>query len=98
MNLQLEYAFDTNDDGTPEQYLTSTTADTTPTSLWSNVVALRLHMLMRSTEAANAATTSPGTYDLGPAHRRNLSGGIQVSPGDYHDAAEQRGRTPGKLR
>jgi type IV pilus assembly protein PilW len=68
VNMQVEYAFDTNDDGSPEQYLTSTTADTTPTSLWSNVVAVRLHMLMRSTEAANAATTSPGVYDLGPAH------------------------------
>jgi type IV pilus assembly protein PilW len=68
MSMQLEYAFDTNGDGSPEQFLTSTTADTTPTSLWSNVVAVRLHMLMRSTEAANAATTSPGTYDLGPLH------------------------------
>jgi type IV pilus assembly protein PilW len=67
INLQTEYAFDTNDDGTPEQYLTSTTADTTPTSRWSNVVALRLHLLMRSTEGA-LTVTSPGVYDLGPAH------------------------------
>jgi type IV pilus assembly protein PilW len=68
VNMQVEYAFDTNGDGSPEQFLTATTADTTPTSLWSNVVAVRLHLLMRSTEAANAATTSPGVYDLGPAH------------------------------
>jgi type IV pilus assembly protein PilW len=68
INMQIEYAFDTNDDGSPEQYLTTTTAGVTPTSMWSNVVALRLHMLMRSTEAANAATTSPGVYDLGPGH------------------------------
>ena len=68
INMQVEYAFDTNDDGSPEQYLTSTTPGATPTSQWSNVVALRLHMLMRSTESANAATTSPGVYDLGPAH------------------------------
>ena len=67
INLQTEYAFDTNDDGSPEQYLTSTTADTTPTSRWSNVVALRLHLLMRSTEGA-LTVTSPGVYDLGPAH------------------------------
>jgi type IV pilus assembly protein PilW len=67
INMQLEYAFDTNGDGSPEQYLTSTTPDTTPTSLWSNVVAVRLHMLMRSTEGART-TTSPGTYDLGPLH------------------------------
>jgi type IV pilus assembly protein PilW len=67
INLQTEYAFDTNDDGSPEQYLTSTTVDTSPTSLWSNVVALRLHLLMRSTEGA-LTVTSPGVYDLGPAH------------------------------
>jgi type IV pilus assembly protein PilW len=67
INLQTEYAFDINDDGSPEQYLTSTTADTTPTSRWSNVVALRLHLLMRSTEGA-PTVTSPGVYDLGPAH------------------------------
>lgn len=67
LNLQVEYAFDTNDDGSPDQYLTSTTADTTPTSLWSNVVAVRLHMLMRSTEGG-LTQTSPGVYDLGPAH------------------------------
>ena len=67
INLQTEYAFDTNDDGSPEQYLTSTTADTAPTSRWSNVVALRLHLLMRSTEGA-LTVTSPGVYDLGPAH------------------------------
>ena len=30
INLQVEYAFDTNDDGSPEQYLTSTTAGRYP--------------------------------------------------------------------
>jgi type IV pilus assembly protein PilW len=67
MNMQIEYAFDTNDDGSPEQFLTSTTADTTPTSRWSNVVAVRFHLLMRSTEGARTVT-SPGVYDLGPGH------------------------------
>ena len=68
LNMQMEYGFDTNDDGSPEQFLTTTTAGVTPTSRWSNVVAVRLHMLMRSSDAANIATTSPGVYDLGPAH------------------------------
>jgi type IV pilus assembly protein PilW len=67
-DLQIEYAFDTNGDGSPDQYLTSTTADTTPTAFWSNVVAMRVHLLIRSTDAAATVTTSPGTYDLGPAH------------------------------
>jgi type IV pilus assembly protein PilW len=66
--FQVEYAFDTNDDGSPEQFLTTVTGGTTPTSRWSNVVALRLHLLLRSTEAAPAATTSPAVYDLGPGH------------------------------
>lgn len=68
INMQMEYAFDTNGDGSAEVFLTSTTPDTTPTSLWSNVVAVRFHMLMRSTEGPATAQTSPGTYDLGPGH------------------------------
>jgi type IV pilus assembly protein PilW len=66
--FQVEYAFDTNDDGSPEQFLTTISGGTTPTSRWSNVVALRLHLLLRSTESAGAANTSPAVYDLGPAH------------------------------
>ena len=61
INMQVEYAFDTNGDGSPEQYLTSTTADTTPTSFWSNVVAVRLHMLMRSTEGAACRRPRPAS-------------------------------------
>ena len=67
VNMQIEYAFDTNNDGSPDQFLTTTTAGAAPTSLWSNVVAVRLHMLMRSTEGG-LTETSPGVYDLGPAH------------------------------
>ncbi len=65
-NFQVEYAFDTNNDGTPETLLTTTTGGVTPTSFWSNVVAVRLHMLMRSTEPGGV--TSPSVYDLGPGH------------------------------
>jgi type IV pilus assembly protein PilW len=67
-NFQLEYAFDIDDDSIPDTFLTSTTSDTTPTSRWSNVVAVRMHLLMRSTEPAGTATTSPAVYDLGPGH------------------------------
>jgi len=68
LNMQAEYAFDTNADGSPEQYLTSVTGGAGPTSLWSNVVAVRLHMLMRSADSGSVASSSPGVYDLGPAH------------------------------
>jgi type IV pilus assembly protein PilW len=67
-NFQIEYAFDTNTDGTPEQFLTTTTGGALPTSFWSNVVAVRLHLLLRSTEQSAVAATSPAVYDLGPAH------------------------------
>ena len=79
INMQVEYAFDTNDDGSPEQFLTSTTAGATPTSFWSNVVAVRLHMLMRSTEAGTYRDDLAGRLRPGPgAQRRDLPGGIQV--------------------
>jgi type IV pilus assembly protein PilW len=67
-NFQLEYAFDIDEDATPDTFLTTTTSDTAPTSRWSNVVAVRLHLLMRSTEGAGPANTSPAVYDLGPGH------------------------------
>jgi type IV pilus assembly protein PilW len=71
-NLQFEYAFDTTDDGTPEQWLTTTTASGALTDRWSNVVAVRMHMLMRSTDPGVTAQTSPGTFDLGPGHPAEL--------------------------
>jgi type IV pilus assembly protein PilW len=67
-NFQLEYAFDVDDDATPDTFLTATTADATPTSRWSNVVAVRMHLLIRSTEREATASTSPAVYDLGPGH------------------------------
>jgi type IV pilus assembly protein PilW len=65
--LQFEYAFDTNDDGTPEQLLTDTTGSGA-TAVWANVVAVRMHLLMRSTEPGMSADTTPGTFDVGPGH------------------------------
>jgi len=67
-DFQLEYAFDVDEDATPDTFLTTVTADTTPTSRWSNVVAVRLHLLMRSTEREATVNTSPAVYDLGPGH------------------------------
>lgn len=66
-NLQLEYAFDTNDDGTPEEMRTDR-AGTGPSAAWSNVVAVRMHLLMRSTEPGSSADTTPGVFNLGPGH------------------------------
>ncbi len=67
-DFQVEYAFDTNNDGTPETLLTTVTGGTTPTAFWNNVVAVRVHLLLRSTEPGGANERSPGVYDLGPGH------------------------------
>ena len=66
-NLQFEYAFDTNDDGTPEQMRTDISG-IGPTASWANVVAVRMHVLMRSTDPGMSAETTPTLFDLGPGH------------------------------
>ena len=67
-NLQFEYALDALDsggaaapDGVPEQTVTST-------ANWANVVGVRMHALVRSSEPGMSADTTPTTFDLGPGH------------------------------
>lgn len=67
-NLQFEYALDALDsggtpapDGVPEQMVTST-------ANWSNVVGVRMHALVRSSDPGLTADTTPTTFDLGPGH------------------------------
>jgi type IV pilus assembly protein PilW len=52
-NFQIEYGIDTSGDGVPDNYV-SAPADTTA---WSNVTALRIHLLARNTD------TTPGHKD-----------------------------------
>jgi type IV pilus assembly protein PilW len=72
-NLQVEYGLDTNTDGRPDAFVTmgsgtiagTTPAGTTPPNAWQNVVAVRLHLLTRSSQP------TPGyvdvrTYRMGP--------------------------------
>jgi len=66
-NVQFEYAFDTNDDGSPEEMRTDI-GTVGPAASWSNVVAVRMHLLMRSTEPGMSADTTPTRFDLGPGH------------------------------
>lgn len=66
-NLQFEYAFDTNDDGTPEEMRTDR-AGTGPAATWGNVVAVRMHVLMRSSEPGLSIDTTPTVFNLGPGH------------------------------
>lgn len=67
-DLQFEYAIDAldssgaaNPDGAAEQFVTST-AD------WSNVIGVRAHALMRSSEPGLTADETPTLFDLGPGH------------------------------
>jgi type IV pilus assembly protein PilW len=66
-NLQLEYAFDTNDDGSPDELRTDISGGGA-TASWANVVSVRMHLLMRSTEPGLSAETTPTLFDLGPGH------------------------------
>jgi type IV pilus assembly protein PilW len=66
-NLQFEYAFDTNDDGSPEELRTDR-AGVGPAANWANVMSVRMHLLMRSTEPGRAGDTTPTVFDLGPGH------------------------------
>jgi type IV pilus assembly protein PilW len=52
--LRFEYGFDVDGDGSPDEYLTQIGL-TGPTALWSNVVALKVHLVTRSLDKATGA-------------------------------------------
>jgi type IV pilus assembly protein PilW len=78
-NFQVEYAMDANGDGTPDRFLEYPDATAgAPFGLWSNVMAVKLFVLARSTD------TEPGykdakdrQFNLGPA-------GFVDDPSDGH--------------
>ena len=82
----------------PSSILTSTTADATPTSLWSNVVAVRLHMLMRSTEAAVRRPRPASTTSARCIRRETCPAGFKCRLVTTTMRTEQRRRTAGELR
>jgi type IV pilus assembly protein PilW len=66
-NLQVEYGLDTTDDGQPDAFGTigsGLISGVTP-AVWENVVAVRLHLLTRNTQAS-AGYADTRTYRLGP--------------------------------
>ena len=66
-NLQVEYGLDTNNDGVPDSFNTmgSGVINGVSPNVWENVVAIRLHLLTRSTEPT-AGFVDVRTYVLGP--------------------------------
>ncbi len=72
-NLQIEYGRDTSGDGAPDAYVTLPAS----TTEWSQVMAIRLHLLARNVDQT-AGFTDTKTYLLG----KNFDGGDNtVSPG-----------------
>lgn len=61
-NLQIDYGVDTTGDGAPDSFATSPATVTD----WSNVMALRVHLLARNNERS-AGYTDTKTYNLGLA-------------------------------
>ncbi|HEU4621914.1 MAG TPA: PilW family protein [Burkholderiaceae bacterium] len=66
--LQVEYGFDIDGDGTPDTFLPYVTATGAATDQWANVVAVRLHVLVRSTEPSQSLDDATHTFNLGPSH------------------------------
>ena len=67
-NLQVEYGFDGNNDGNPDQYLTAPDAALGAAyGQWSNVMSARVHVLFRSTDAQPGYADVTKTFNLGPA-------------------------------
>lgn len=66
-NLQVEYGLDTDADGLPNAFVTtgSGVIDGVAPNVWQNVVAVRLHLLARSTQPTPGFSDTR-TYQLGP--------------------------------
>jgi type IV pilus assembly protein PilW len=63
--LRVEYGFDTDSDGAADAWRTGT-AGSGPESLWENVVALKLHAVVRSPEPVSGSrAAAPQAFQLG---------------------------------
>jgi type IV pilus assembly protein PilW len=74
-NLQIEYGIDANNDGTPDRYL-----DFVDPALgaaygeWANVMAVRLYVLVRSTNVEPGYQDMTKQFNLGPAGYTAVAG------------------------
>jgi type IV pilus assembly protein PilW len=66
-NLQVEYGLDIDDDGAPDTFATLGSGVITGVApnVWQNVVAVRLHVLTRNTQAS-AGYRDTRSYQVGP--------------------------------
>lgn len=63
-NLQLEYGFDTDGNGSADSYLT-TTGETGATAAWENVMAVKVHFITRSLDKASGSLATAQQFELG---------------------------------
>lgn len=81
--IQFEYGFDTDADGAPDEFRTGLDGVAgSEMNLWSNVMAVRIWVLSRSTEATRGYTDTK-TYELGAYGSR----------GPFNDAFKRRAYT-----
>ena len=67
-NLQIEYGFDTNNDGNADVYRdTLSGVAGAPDNNWFNVVAVRMYVLGRSTDTSAAYVDTSKRFYMGPA-------------------------------
>lgn len=67
-SLQIEYGFDADNDGKPDRFLTAPDAAIGAAyGEWSNVMAVRLYALFRSTDAQPGYMDVTKRFNLGPA-------------------------------
>ena len=69
--LRFEYGFDTNSEGNTDAYLTDTNSPgaSGPTSLWENVMTIKVHFIVRSLEKVSGgpSTAAAAPFVLGNA-------------------------------
>jgi len=89
-NLQMEYGVDTDNDGTPDTFtadpdaLTYTGCATAPcVATWRNVMAVRINILARNTEATIGYVDSK-VYTLG-----KMANGADNTFGPYSDSIKR---------
>ncbi len=68
VNLQLQYGFDTDNDGNVDEFLNGLNGVAgDPRNDWSNVVAVRVNLLLQTVEAVSGPPTTR-TFNLGPGY------------------------------
>jgi type IV pilus assembly protein PilW len=74
-DLRIEYGIDANNDGTPDRYLEAVDATLGPGyGSWANVMAVRLYVLVRATDAEPGYRDTTKQFRLGQAGYTDVAG------------------------